>query len=96
MAKKKPEPAGPGTEAAEPTFAQIWDSCEPGSRISKGKYSIFKTDDGGMHIAYRPEDADEDAHLPIPAMMMTMLIAATEGKGPLGRMKAMALGRFGG
>ena len=97
MAKNKLTPAGqPGTEEPEQTFAQVWDACEPGSRLSKGLYSVYKTDDGGLHIAYRPDDAEEDSHMPIPAMMMSMLVAATEGKGPLGRMKAMALGRFGG
>jgi hypothetical protein len=97
MAKKKPAPADqPSTEEPEQTFAQIWDACEPGSRLSKGVYSIYKTDEGGLHIAYRPEGDEEDSHMPIPNMMMSMLVAATEGKGPLGRMKALAMGRFGG
>lgn len=97
MARSKPEPIdAPSTEAPEPTFAQMWDSFEPGKRVSRGVYSIFKTDDGGMHLAYRPEGADEDAHFPLPAMMMQMLIAATEGKGPFGRLAAVAQARFGG
>ena len=98
MAKKKqPEPIDTAsTEEPEQTFAQLWDSFEPGKRVSKGVYSIYKTDEGGMHISYRPEGSEEDAHMPVPAMMLQMMIAATEGKGPLGRMKAVAMARFGG
>lgn len=97
MAKKKPEPVGePSTEEPSQTFAELWDSFEPGKRVSKGVYSIYKTPDGGMHISYRPEGAGEDAHMPIPAMMLQMMIAATEGKGPLGRLKSVAMARFGG
>lgn len=98
MARKtKPEPIGePSTEEPDPTIAEMWDAHEPGTRVSKGVYSIYKTEDGGMHISYRAEDADEDGHLPVPAMMLQMMFAATEGKGPLGRMKAFVMGRFGG
>ncbi len=97
MAKKKPEPIdAPSTEEPEQSFAQVWDAFEPGARVSKGSYSIYKTDDGGMHIAYRAEGADEDGHMPIPAMMLQMMLAATEGKGPLGRLRAVAMSRFGG
>jgi hypothetical protein len=97
MAKKKPEPIdAPAAEQPEQTFAQLWDSFEPGARVSRGIYSIYKTGDGGMHISYRAEGAEEDAHLPVPAMMMQMMIAATEGKGPLGRLKSIAMARFGG
>lgn len=95
MAKKKPEPIGePSAEEPSQSFAQLWDTFDPGSRVSKGSYSIYKTDDGGMHIAYRPEGAEEDGHMPIPAMMLQMMIAATEGKGPLGRLKSVAMARF--
>lgn len=95
--KAKPEPISqPSAEPADPTIAEIWDEYEPGSRISKGIYSIWKTAEGGMHIAYRPEDAEEDAHLPIPAAMVQMMIAASQGKGPFGRLQALAMARFGG
>lgn len=77
------------------SFADLWDGFGPGERVSKGRYSIYKTPDGGMMIAYRPEGADADQHLPIPAPMVAMMVAASEGKGPLGRMKAMAMDRFG-
>jgi hypothetical protein len=99
MTKKSTAPAA-AAAAPEPeetqSFAELWDSFEPGARVSKGSYSIYKTGDGGMHIAYRAEGAGEDGHMPIPAMMLQMMIAATEGKGPLGRLKAVAMARLGG
>jgi len=82
-------------EEPEPTFAELWDQIEPGARMSRGVYSIYKTAEGGMHIAYRPEGLDEDQHMPLPPAMMAMMIAASEGKGPLGRLRAMATAKFG-
>jgi hypothetical protein len=95
MARKKPAPiAEPSAEAPDPTFAELWDSVEPGSMTSEGVYSIFKTPEGGMHIAYRPAGYAEDQHFELPGAMMGMMIAAQEGKGPLGRLKAIAAARF--
>lgn len=83
--------AGPEPDP-EPTFREVWDQIEPGARMVRGVYSIYKTADGGMHIAYRPEGAYEDQHLPVPPAMMAMMIAASEGKGPLGRFRALVGG----
>jgi hypothetical protein len=95
--KSKAEPAGgPSGETPEPTFAQLWEAVEPGTRTSKGVYSIYKTPEGGMHIAYRPEDTQEDQHFEVPAPLMAMMTAAVEGRGPLGRLRAMAQAQFGG
>lgn len=82
--------------APDPTFAELWDQVEPGSRMSKGIYSIYKTEAGGLHIAYRPDGTDEDQHMPLPPAMVAMMIAASEGKGPLGRLRALATAQFGG
>jgi hypothetical protein len=103
MTRKKtataaPAEAGPSAElatAGPETFAQLWDGLEPGSRLSKGVYSIYKTLAGGLHIAYRPEGAGEDSHLPVPPAMVAMMVAASDGKGPLGRMRALVTGRLG-
>jgi hypothetical protein len=62
--------------------------------LSRGKYSLYKAPDGGMHLAYRPEEAEEDLHLVVPAAMVRMAEAAAAGQGPLGRMKALM--GFGG
>lgn len=92
-----PVPVGPpeadgAEEATEPTFREIWDQIEPGARMVRGVYSIYKTAEGGMHIAYRPEGTYEDQHLPVPPAMMAMMLAASEGKGPLGRFRALVGG----
>jgi hypothetical protein len=76
----------------EPSFAQLWEQIPAGQRSSKGVYSVYKTREGGLLISYRPEtleELDPDLHMEIPPKMMAMLIAATEGKGPMGRLKAM-------
>lgn len=87
---------GPLPEADEEmTVAQVWAGVEPGAKMSGGIYSIYKTVEGGMHIAYRPDGTEEDQHLPLPAPMVAMMFAAAEGKGRLGRLKAMAAGRLG-
>lgn len=96
MARKAPKAiAAPAAEEPDPTFAELWDQIEPGARMSRGVYSVYKTAEGGMHLSYRPEGMDTDQHMPIPAAMMAMMIAATEGKGPLGRIRAMTSARFG-
>lgn len=93
---KAAAPAAPADEVAEPSFADFWDSLEPGSRLSKGVYSVYKTPEGGLHIAYRRDGDTEDSHLPVPAPMVAMMVAASEGKGPLGRMRALVTARMGG
>ena len=98
MAKKQTgaeQQQADGQEEPAQTFAQVWDGLESG-RISHGEYSVYKTPEGGLHIAYRPEGMEEDQHLPLPAMVVQMMIAASEGKGPLGRLRQVALSRFGG
>jgi hypothetical protein len=85
-----PGPA-PAEIAADPaTFGDLWETLEPGSRLSKGVYSIYKTAAGGLHIAYRRDGDEHDSHLPVPPAMVAMMIAASEGKGPLGRIRALA------
>lgn len=57
--------------------------------LSKGRYSIYETPDGGYHLAYRPDGADEDGHMQIPAAIVRMAKAGAGGQGTLGRLKAM-------
>lgn len=71
------------------------DQAEAGPELlSRGRYSLYKAPDGGMHLAYRPEDAGEDLHLVVPAAMVRMAEAAAAGQGPMGRMRALM--GFGG
>lgn len=84
--------AEPGTGDA--TFAELWDALEPGTRASKGVYSIYKTTDGSMHLAFRKEDDQEDSHVELPAAMLTMAFAAMAGKLSLTQLAKVAMARF--
>lgn len=63
--------------------------------LSRGQYSLYKSPDGGMHLAYRAEGMTEDAHLVMPPALVRMAQAAAEGKGPFGRLRAMMPGGLG-
>jgi hypothetical protein len=82
------EETGPGA------LLELWEQAQEG-RVSKGLFSLYKTPDGGMLLAFRVEGAEEDQHLPVPAAMLRMLLSAAAGKGPLARIGAMAA-RMGG
>lgn len=43
--------------------------------ILRGTFSIYETPDGGYHVAYRPDDCDEDKHLQIPGMYVKLMKA---------------------
>lgn len=83
-------------QEAEQSLAELWATIPADSRAVKGVYSVWKDASGGMVIVFRPEGAEEDSHLPIPAPMIAMMMAASEGKGPLARFKAMATARMSG
>lgn len=57
--------------------------------LSRGAYSLYRAPDGGMHLAYRPDEAEEDLHLVVPAAMVRMAEAAAAGQGPFARMRAL-------
>jgi hypothetical protein len=61
--------------------------------LSRGRYSLYRPTDGGFHLAYRPEGAEEDQHMVIPAKIVRLAeAAAAGGGGPL----AMLRGLIGG
>lgn len=65
------------------SFREAWEGIAPGSRASKGVYSVWKTLEGDLLISYRPEDlADDepDQAMPIPGQAVQLLILASEGK----------------
>lgn len=69
--------------SSDQSFREAWDSIEPGSRASKGVYSVWKTLEGDLLISYRPEDlADDepDQAMPIPGQAINLLMLASEGK----------------
>lgn len=65
------------------SFREAWESLAPGTRASKGSYSVWKTLEGDLLISYRPEDLDEnepDMVMPIPGQAVQLLVLASEGK----------------
>lgn len=52
----------------------------------RGKFSIYETPDGGLHIAYVLAGDDETKHLALPAAMVKMANMAANGTGPLAAM----------
>ena len=60
--------------------------------LSRGQYSIYQTPDEGLHLVYRPEEAAEDAHIPIPARLLKLAGAAAGGRGPLAMLRAFIPG----
>lgn len=73
-------------------LAQLADLLEqaPAGRLVKGQFSIYKTDEGGLHIAYRLDGQDADGHLPVPARALHLCFMAASGKGPFGMLAKMA------
>jgi hypothetical protein len=64
-------------------LAELLAGAGPG-RLCHGQFSVFKTVDGGLHVAYRLDGQDEDGHLPVPAAVIRMALAAASGRGPMG------------
>jgi hypothetical protein len=52
---------------------------KPEPRV-KGRFALFDTPDGGIHIAYRPEGSDKDEHFQLPGKVMKFAQAFSEGK----------------
>lgn len=64
--------------------------------LMNGKFSLYETPEGGMHIAYDPEGDTETRHLEIPAMVVKMARMSAEGKlNPLQAFKMMTGARDG-
>lgn len=63
---------------------------DPGPELlMRGTFSLYRTPEGGLHIAFRPVNGEEDQHLPIPPALVKMAMAAQSGKGPFGHMAKM-------
>lgn len=64
--------------------------------MHEGKYRLYEKADGGLHLVYLPDGADEEQHMEIPGALINLAKKAEEGKvGPMEMMK-MAAGMMGG
>lgn len=64
-------------------IVEVTDTPTP---FMRGKFAIFETPDGGLHIAYRLDGTDEDRHVALPAAMVKMANMAANGSGPMAAM----------
>lgn len=82
-----------GEELEQPgDGAGLLDALEgaPAGRLFKGQFSLYKTEDGGLHLAYRLDGAEQDGHLPVPAAVLRIGFAAAAGRGPLAMLAKLA------
>jgi hypothetical protein len=80
----------PSTETgsvAPETPKKSGDETESGSDrgtpelMSSGTYAIYKTPEGGWHIAYIPSDIEETQHFEIPAIAVRLFQQMQRGEG---------------
>lgn len=50
--------------------------------LGSGRYRLYKTTEGGLHLAYRPDHLGTDCHFPIPPSFLAM--ARFMSRGPVG------------
>lgn len=73
-------------------------STPPEPRI-KGRFNLYDTPDGGLHISYQEDGKDDVQHIDVPGQILKMAAMLESGKlNPLqafGKMKEMFGGRNG-
>jgi len=61
--------------------------------VMSGRFSLYETPDGGVHIAYKPDGDDaETRHVAIPGFIAKAAKAAAEGKLNPIQMAKMVMG----
>lgn len=78
-AEYEPEPEDDAGGLEE--FLDLLRDREPGE-LGAGRYRLYKTPEGGLHLAYRPDHLGTDCHMPIPPHLLSLLRVMS--KGPLG------------
>lgn len=47
---------------------------------SQGTYAVYRTPRGAIHLVYRPQGAEEDQHIEVPAMAVALMDKAQRGE----------------
>lgn len=47
---------------------------------SQGTYAVYRTPKGAIHLVYRPEGAEEDQHMEVPAFAVELMDRAQAGE----------------
>jgi hypothetical protein len=85
------QPADAEQQVDAAALAAALENAPPGLLV-KGSFSVYKTDEGGLHLAFRLAGAEEDGHVPVPAGIVRLALSAASGKGPLGMIMRGAAG----
>ena len=56
--------------------------AQPGPPVAKlkGRFALYDTEDGGLHIAYKPDGAEETEHFEIPGKVLKVAQLVQSGK----------------
>lgn len=56
---------------------------ETPTAFMEGRFSLFNTPDGGIHLCYRADGADDDEHIQLPPILVKIAEGGvTSGKMP--------------
>jgi len=81
-----PATAGPGEQdpAEQAGFEGFLEqlAAMPAGELGAGRYRLYKTPEGGLHLTYRPDHLGTDQHLPLPPAIITAVKLMS--RGPIG------------
>lgn len=79
-----PGPETPGPDAEQATLEGLFDqlAAMPPGELGAGRYRLYKTPEGGLHLVYRPDHLGADQHFPLPPAIMTAVKLMS--RGPIG------------
>lgn len=46
----------------------------------KGRFTLYETPDGGLHVAYQPDGDDETGHIEIPGPLVKLMDSVKNGE----------------
>lgn len=78
-----PATAGPGDDdqaGVDGLIDQL--AAMPPGELGAGRYRLYKTGEGGLHLVYRPDHLDTDQHFPLPPAILTAVRLMS--RGPIG------------
>lgn len=57
-------------------------------KITAGRFALYQTPNGGMHLTLHVDGEPEPRHAEIPAMMVKLAMRGGKGMGPFGDLSA--------
>lgn len=66
------------------------DSADDPVPFLMGRFSLFETPGGGMHLTWRPDGEEEDQHIDVPGWILKVARQQKEGSGSfMGMLRSM-------